>query len=104
MAGGKEVKHKIVNWTLMNAAHDGRLSQVLDLLSKGECDIDKQTPRGGKTALHSAANQRQWAVCRVLLEAGWTSTVRDKYGETPIHLVAPRQAAMDVHFTVIINF
>ena len=54
--------------TLLTASNHGDLSQVEQLLREG-ADVNEHTS-GGKTALHYAAQSKNIAVVRALIQAG----------------------------------
>lgn len=75
------------NWygtPLHNAAEAGNRGHILLLLSKG-MPIDQVEMRHGRTSLHCAVQERQWATETLLLEHGADPNARDFQGRSPIH-------------------
>ena len=66
---------------LCEAACDGKLPAVKELLAKPGVDVDEQS-RYGWTALHWAAIKGHAAVVGVLLAAGARTDLKDKDGDT----------------------
>ncbi|VTT69035.1 unnamed protein product [Fusarium fujikuroi] len=57
------------------------------LISKTREWLNK-TARDGKTALHIAAEYRNYTACKDLLQAGASHSIRDRSGKLPIHVAA----------------
>ena len=88
------------NNALWEAAKDGRLGEVGALLSRGHCLPDWQDTLNGRTALHWAAGYNHPTMCRPLVDAGWTTIIRDNKNKTPLHSLAKYPAHMTLHFQV----
>ncbi|KAF5684755.1 hypothetical protein FDENT_6558 [Fusarium denticulatum] len=57
------------------------------LISKSRKWLNK-TGQDGKTALHVAAEYRNYTACKDLIQAGADHSIRDKSGKLPIHVAA----------------
>lgn len=75
-------------WELIQAALDGKIHDVADLLSRG-FDIHARSPDGG-TALHNSAKSGYMDVTRLLLANGAGVNDRDVDLWTPLHFAASR--------------
>ncbi|RKL37927.1 hypothetical protein BFJ72_g7387 [Fusarium proliferatum] len=73
----------IAHW----ASELGWVSLSSLLISKTKEWLNK-TARDGKTALHIAAEYRNYTACKDLLQAGASHSIRDKSGKLPIHVAA----------------
>ena len=60
---------------LMRAAYSNRTDVVLCLLEKG-ANVNKQTPRGGYTALHVAFINNSTDVIKILYQHGATTDIK----------------------------
>jgi ankyrin repeat protein len=71
------------------AAEDKTVSPVLSLLQLG-AHIDKPDPVFFRTALHKACDEDLPEICRFLVLSKASVLIQDKYGDTPLHIVAKR--------------
>ncbi|KAF5566225.1 ankyrin repeat [Fusarium phyllophilum] len=73
----------IAHW----ASELGWISLSSLLISKSRTWLNKPA-QDGKTALHVAAEYRNYTACKDLLQAGASHSIRDKSGKLPIHIAA----------------
>lgn len=71
-----------------NAAKEGNLKKMLDLLNLGGVSITAKAPFGGKQALHIACEARQKAIVEKLIELGADIQATTDRGFTPLHIAA----------------
>ena len=75
------------NTPLHRAARDGRLEDVLSLVSTPRVDLHGQN-RYGQTAMHAAARSGHADAIRVMLKHQGDPIAEDGAGNTPLHLAA----------------
>ena len=84
-----------VDWTLKDvdgytalglATMHGCDRVVKHLLADGRIDPDQPNVRGGRTALHLAAEKQRDRIMRALLAGGARVDARDEFERTPLHL------------------
>jgi len=67
----------------ITAASEGDLEEIRALLSFGNIDVN-QGDYDSRTALHLAAGEGQYAVVKLLCEAGADTNVKDRWGNRPL--------------------
>ena len=85
-------------WELIQAALDGKIHDVAELLSRG-FDVHSRSPDGG-TALHNAAKSGYREIARLLLDHGANVNETDVDRWTPLHFAASRDHIEIVRFLV----
>ena len=71
------------------AAEDKTVTPVLSLMQLG-ARIDRVDPVFFRTALHKACDEELPEICRFLVLSKASVLIQDKYGDTPLHIVAKR--------------
>ncbi|KAF5385075.1 hypothetical protein D9615_000992 [Tricholomella constricta] len=83
------------NTPLHNAVSHGSTDVLEHILSHEQCDVDPQNRLDKSTPLHLAVKIEHVALRRhiveSLLEAGADTRIKDKHGETPLHLLPPEE-------------
>ncbi|GAB1600105.1 uncharacterized protein LOC115209409 isoform X1 [Argonauta hians] len=82
------------NWSLIEAAKDGRLSNVQELL-ENKCVNYIHRDKSGRTPLHHAAENGNLQILCSLIEANFDINATDNQGQTPLH-VACHYRQMDI--------
>ncbi|OCH95701.1 ankyrin [Obba rivulosa] len=81
------------NTALHYAASHGSLTALEHILSQDNCDVDPINRIEKATPLHLAVKladpEVRKQVVESLLDAGAETTIKDKYGETPMDIVSP---------------
>lgn len=82
----KSGKTRIASLDWISAARHGKLTELKKLAEKTNIDAQDDL---GRTALHSAAGNGQFAVVKFLLDAGARTDIRDNtYGAVALHAAA----------------
>ena len=83
---------------LFNAADEGDLANVREIIKRNEnVNLDfRNGQKDAKTPLHAAAQKGHLQVVIVLIEAGGSIDVEDKFGYTPLYL-----ASLEGHTDVV---
>ncbi|XP_014788883.1 putative ankyrin repeat protein RF_0381 [Octopus bimaculoides] len=73
------------DWSLIEAARDGRLSNVQELL-ESKCGNYIHRDQSGRTPLHYAAENGNLQILCLLIEANFDINAKDNQGQTPLHI------------------